>query len=239
VAIVLIVEDDATIGGVVESSLRAHGYDAVWVTDGRTALAKAATVEFDLVLIDLGLPDLDGIEVCRRLRRKLPSAVLVMLTARSAEMDIIVGLDAGADDYLTKPVHLGELLARIRAHLRRVGSPAASQSLFLGDLVLDMGSRRVTIRGSEVRLRTKEFDLLARLAREPDAAVSRETLMADVWDQDWIGSTKTLDVHVASLRSKIGGGGISARVPMIRTLRGYGYRLELPAGNGTNKAGGE
>jgi DNA-binding response OmpR family regulator len=239
VAIVLIVEDDATIGGVVESSLRAHGYDAVWVTDGRTALAKAATVEFDLVLIDLGLPDLDGIEVCRRLRRKLPAAVLVMLTARSAEMDIIVGLDAGADDYLTKPVHLGELLARIRAHLRRVGSPAASQSLFLGDLVLDMGSRRVTIRGSEVRLRTKEFDLLARLAREPDAAVSRETLMADVWDQDWIGSTKTLDVHVASLRSKIGGGGISARVPMIRTLRGYGYRLELPAGNGTNKAGGE
>lgn len=238
-AIVLIVEDDATIGGVVESSLRAHGYDAVWVTEGRTALATAATVEFDLVLIDLGLPDLDGIEVCRRLRRKLPAAVLVMLTARSAEMDIIVGLDAGADDYLTKPVHLGELLARIRAHLRRVGSPAASQSLFLGDLVLDMGSRRVTIRGSEVRLRTKEFDLLARLAREPDAAVSRETLMADVWDQDWIGSTKTLDVHVASLRSKIGGGDISARVPTIRTLRGYGYRLELPTGSGTNKAGGE
>ncbi|WP_297500338.1 response regulator transcription factor [Pseudonocardia sp.] len=237
--IVLIVEDDATIGGVVESSLRAHGYDVVWVTDGRTALAKAATTEFDLVLIDLGLPDLDGIEVCRRLRRKLPAAVLVMLTARSAEMDVIVGLDAGADDYLTKPVHLGELLARIRAHLRRVGSPAASQSLFLGDLVLDMGSRRVTIRGTEVTLRTKEFDLLARLAREPDAAVSRETLMADVWDQNWIGSTKTLDVHVASLRSKIGSGGTSAHVPMIRTLRGYGYRLELPAGSGTNRAGSE
>jgi DNA-binding response OmpR family regulator len=237
VAIVLIVEDDATIGGIVESSLRAHGYDAVWVTDGRTALVRAATVEFDLVLIDLGLPDLDGIEVCRRLRRKLPAAVLVMLTARSAEMDVIVGLDAGADDYLTKPVHLGELLARIRAHLRRVGSPAASQSLFLGDLVLDMGSRRVTIRGTEVTLRTKEFDLLARLAREPDAAVSREALMADVWDQNWIGSTKTLDVHVASLRSKIGSGGTSARVPMIRTLRGYGYRLEIPEA-GRKRQGG-
>jgi DNA-binding response OmpR family regulator len=237
VAIVLIVEDDATIGGVVESSLRAHGYDAVWVTDGRTALARAATIEFDLVLIDLGLPDLDGIEVCRRLRRKLPAAVLVMLTARSAEMDVIVGLDAGADDYLTKPVHLGELLARIRAHLRRVGSPAASQSLFLGDLVLDMGSRRVTIRGTEVTLRTKEFDLLARLAREPDAAVSREALMADVWDQNWIGSTKTLDVHVASLRSKIGSGGTSARVPMIRTLRGYGYRLEVPEAGRTRQGG--
>ncbi|MEK6441807.1 response regulator transcription factor [Pseudonocardia sp. T1-2H] len=236
-AIVLIVEDDATIGGIVESSLRAHGYDAVWVTDGRTALARAATIEFDLVLIDLGLPDLDGIEVCRRLRRKLPAAVLVMLTARSAEMDVIVGLDAGADDYLTKPVHLGELLARIRAHLRRVGSPAASQSLFLGDLVLDMGSRRVTIRGTEVTLRTKEFDLLARLAREPDAAVSREALMADVWDQNWIGSTKTLDVHVASLRSKIGSGGTSARVPMIRTLRGYGYRLEIPEA-GRKRQGG-
>lgn len=237
-AVVLIVEDDTTIGGVVESSLRAHGYDAVWVTHGRTALHKAAAAEFDLVLIDLGLPDLDGIEVCRRLRRRLPSAVLVMLTARTTEMDIIVGLDAGADDYLTKPVQLGELLARIRAHLRRVGPTAASSLLSLGDLVLDMGSRRVTIQGAEVTLRTKEFDLLARLAREPDAAVSRETLMTDVWDENWVGSTKTLDVHVASLRSKMGAGGTTAHVPTIRTLRGYGYRLELPDSSRGNKAGG-
>jgi DNA-binding response OmpR family regulator len=238
VAIVLIVEDDATIGGVVRSSLCAHGYDAVWVTHGRTALDEAATIEFDLVLIDLGLPDLDGVDLCRRLRRVLPSAVLVMLTARSNEMDVIVGLDAGADDYLTKPVQLGELLARIRAHLRRVGSSAAVSSLALGDLVLDMGSRRVTIGGTEVTLRTKEFDLLARLAREPDAAVSRETLMSDVWDENWVGSTKTLDVHVASLRSKISAGGTTARVPTIRTLRGFGYRLEHPDRSRANRAGG-
>ena len=230
-ASVLVVEDDATIGDVLESSLRAHGYDAVRVTEGRAALSASARSPFDLVLIDLGLPDLDGVEVCRRIRRDQPSSVIIMVTARSAEMDVVLGLEAGADDYLTKPLRLAELLARIRAQFRRVAPPEGSAVVRLGDLCVDVPGRRVTAGGAEVPLRTKEFDLLARLAREPDTAVSRDSLMADVWDEHWHGSTKTLDVHVAALRRRIADAGAGLRMPRITTLRGHGYRLENP-GNG-------
>ncbi|GAA4696188.1 response regulator transcription factor [Pseudonocardia yuanmonensis] len=227
---VLVVEDDDTIGDVVASSLRSHGYEVELARTGGAAVAAVDAARgpgVDLVLLDLGLPDLDGVEVCRRLRQRLPAAVIVMLTARRAEMDVVVGLDAGADDYLTKPVRLHELLARIRAHLRRAGPPAAPSVVQLGDLSLDVGGRRVLVRGRELALRSKEFDLLARLAREPDTAVSRETLMADVWDEHWHGPTRTLDVHVASLRRRIASCD-GARVPRITTLRGHGYRLEHP-----------
>ena len=227
---VLVVEDDETIGSVLDSSLRAHGHHVVWQRTGRRALRVASETDFDLVLLDLGLPDLDGVEVCRQLRASNPTTVLVILTARTEEMDVVVGLEAGADDYLTKPVRLAELLARVRAHLRRVApvTPGAQPLLAVADLLVDTGSRRATIAGREMPLRAKEFDLLARLAAAPEVAISRETLMADVWDENWFGPTKTLDVHVAALRRKLAGMAGLGSVPRIVTLRGHGYRLEVP-----------
>ena len=219
----LIVEDDETIGGALAESMRTHGHSVTWARSGTQALGAAGP--FDLVLLDLGLPDLDGVEVCRRLRLEHPSAVIVMLTARSEEMDVVVGLEAGADDYLVKPVRLVELHARVRAHLRR-GTAAAPERSLIGDLLVDNASRRVTVAGQEVALRSKEFDLLARLAAEPGKAVGRETLMAEVWDEHWFGSTKTLDVHIATLRRRLREHADAGSIPEITTLRGHGYRLE-------------
>ncbi len=229
---ILLVEDDATIGEVLAASLRSHAYDVIWERTGAAALTCAAAGAVDLIVLDLGLPDLEGTEVCRLLRRAQPGCVLVILTARSAEMDVVVGLDSGADDYLIKPVRLAEFHARLRAHLRRndAATGTAREVRRFGDLVVDVPRRRVTVAGREMRLRPKEFDLLARLAAEPDVALRRETLMSDVWDAHWFGSTKTLDVHVAALRRRIAemAGATAAEVPEIVTIRGHGYRLELP-----------
>jgi DNA-binding response OmpR family regulator len=227
-ASVLLVEDDETIGRALQSSLALHGYEVQWECTGQAALAAAQDRDRDLVLLDLGLPDLDGVEVCRRLRRLSPNSVLVMLTARQDEIDVVLGLEAGADDYLAKPVRLAELQARLRAHLRR-GTGHVGALTTIGDLTIDSASRQVAVAGREVVLRAKEFDLLERLAQSVGAAVTRETLMSDVWDEHWFGSTKTLDVHVAALRRKLAIDVPAGHwVPVITTLRGHGYRLDEP-----------
>jgi DNA-binding response OmpR family regulator len=221
----LLVEDDAEIGEQLSAALAGQGYRVGWARTGRDALDRiAAAGRVDLVLLDLGLPDIDGIALVRQLRSALPDTVLVMLTAHTEEIDVVLGLDAGADDYLTKPFRLTELLARVRAHLRRGGTnPALSAPVVVGRLRVEPASRRVTVDGREVALRPKEFDLLGVLTRGAGEALSRERLMAEVWDENWFGPTKTLDMHVLALRRKLADAGLTGT---ITTLRGHGYRYE-------------
>lgn len=224
----MVVEDDETIGGVLRSSLSAHGHEVTWAGTGSAALGAAEDQQFDLVLLDLGLPVMDGVDVCRVLRSRQPGAVLVVLTARDEEIDVVVGLEAGADDYLTKPFRLGELLARIHAHLRRAQPLVPAAVTAAGLLRVNEQTRRAHLGESELLLRSKEFDLLARFLASPGTALSRATLMADVWDPQWYGSTKTLDVHVSSLRAKLHTAAQESHVsaPTIVAVRAYGYRLE-------------
>jgi DNA-binding response OmpR family regulator len=224
----LVVEDDVTIGRTLRTSLIANGHAVTWVQSGAGAVSAVEEGSFGLVLLDLGLPDMDGLEVCRQLRASQPACTIVILTARDEEIDVVVGLESGADDYLTKPFRLAELMARVRAHLRR-NAPSADEPrvLRVGTLEVDTAARRVWVGDVEVSLRAKEFDLLARLAAEPGTAVSRTSLMSDVWDENWFGSTKTLDVHLSALRRKLA---VASRdgvqAPEIVTLRARGYRLE-------------
>jgi DNA-binding response OmpR family regulator len=225
----LIVEDDLPIGRALHTGLSGSGHDAVWVQTGRDALDALSLGGFDLALVDLGLPDLDGVDVCRRIRADQPRCVVVILTARDEEIDVVLGLDAGADDYLTKPFRLAELMARVNAHLRR-GAANMSETAVLrvGDLAVDTAARRVHLGSAEVALRAKEFDLLARLASSAGTVVSRTDLIRDVWDENWFGSTKTLDVHLSALRRRLTevSRQCGTAAPEIVTLRGRGYRLD-------------
>ena len=217
---ILLVEDDEAIASGLVRVLRSQGHRVRHLGRGRQALAAAGD-EVGLVILDLGLPDLDGIEVCRRLRRARPELAILILTARDQELDLVAGLDAGADDYLVKPFRLAELLARVRAHLRRAAGATAGGDgpLRAGAITVDRAARRAWRDGEELALRPREFELLALLAAEAGRAVTRQRIMREVWDTGWLGSTKTLDTHILTLRSKLGAGAIT-------TLRGVGYRLE-------------
>jgi DNA-binding response OmpR family regulator len=217
---VLLAEDDTSIAEPLARALRREGYDVDVLAEGRGAVTQALTGLTDLVVLDLGLPDMDGLEVCRRIRESLPNLPVLMLTARADEVDTVVGLDAGADDYVTKPFRLAELLARVRALLRR----NVSDSPVIGDVRIDIGSRRAWVRGEELQLTTKEFDLLRVLMRDVGNVVTRETIMREVWDASWWGSTKTLDMHISWLRRKLGDDATNPRY--ITTVRGVGFRFE-------------
>ncbi|HEX6499178.1 MAG TPA: response regulator transcription factor [Micromonosporaceae bacterium] len=216
---VLLVEDDVRVAGALETALRRRGYDLVRAATAAQALAAPPV---DLVLLDLNLPDRDGIEVCRELRRR-GNVGIIAVTARGEERDRIAGLRSGADDYVVKPFGIAELQARIDAVMRRVAfSRAAPCAVTVGPLVVDLAAHRVTVHGGEVSLTRKEFDLLAALARRAGEVVSRDHLLAEVWHTTWAGTLRTVEVHVASLRAKLGDAGL------IQTVRGVGYRLRDP-----------
>lgn len=229
---VLIVEDDPSVGASLVDGLGLNGFDPRWVTTGAEALTAADDV--DVVLLDLGLPDLDGLEVCRQLRA-VSDVPIVVLSARTEEVDRILSLERGADDHLVKPVSLRELVARLRALERRMArlsgrastSEPADRVTEVGRLRVDPRTRTVTVGGEPVDLTPKEYDLLAALLADPGAVRTREELMDEVWDEHWFGSTKTLNVHVASLRSKLGD------PAWIATVRGVGFRLVDPDAGAT------
>ena len=220
---VLLVEDERSIAEPFASALTRSGFRTTVAATGSEAMALIAELDPDVVLLDLSLPDGDGRDICRRLR--LESDVpIIMVTASGTVTDRVVGLELGADDYVVKPFATGEVIARIRAVLRRGrGAQGPDGTLAVQDLRIDLGARRVWAGDRELELTRKEFDLLARLARDAGRVVTRESLMSDVWDLNWFGSTKTLDVHIAWLRRKLGDD--PGAPTYIHTVRGVGFRL--------------
>ncbi|MFP8887491.1 MULTISPECIES: response regulator transcription factor [Streptomyces] len=249
----LLVEDDDRVAAALSAVLARHGFDVVHARGGEEALRRllpdGAASPFDVVLLDLGLPDIDGFEVCGRIRR-LTSTPVIMVTARADVRSRVHGLNLGADDYVVKPYDTAELLARIHAVSRRTapaapapagapGDPGADRAaggdggsaraagtgeLSLGPLTIEADTRRVTVHGEAVSLTRKEFDLLALLAQRPGVVFRREQIISEVWRTNWEGTGRTLEVHIASLRSKL------ALPALIETVRGVGYRLVTPTG---------
>ncbi|OAH16445.1 response regulator transcription factor [Streptomyces jeddahensis] len=233
---VLLVEDDEPVAESLRRGLLRYGFEVEWVTTGRDALTAAGAPHdpYDVVLLDLGLPDTDGLDVCKALRADSDVPIIV-ISARSDETDRVVGLEIGADDYVSKPFGVREVIARIRAVLRRV-QPRAQQAAAAPDrygprLTVDRKAARVHLDGTEVVLTPKEYDLLAFLTEEPGALMSREQIMEAVWDANWFGPTKTLDVHVAALRRKLAG------AITIEAVRGVGFRLVIEDESGVGDPG--
>ena len=216
----MLAEDDEGIREPLARALEREGHRVEAFATGSEAAACGVAGEHDLLILDVGLPEVDGIEVCRQVREHRPSVPIVFLTARVEERDAIAGLDAGADDYITKPFRLAELLARVRSQLRRT----STEQFEAGDVRVDAGARRAWLGDEELELSPKEFDLLTLLVREAGRVVTRERIMAEVWDENWFGSTKTLDTHVSWLRRKLGDD--AAAPGRLVTVRGVGLRFE-------------
>jgi DNA-binding response OmpR family regulator len=216
----LLAEDDEGIREPLARALRREGHEVDAVADGTSAARLGSGQDYALLVLDIGLPGLGGLDVCRQIRRERPTVPIVLLTAQDGELDAVAGLDAGADDYVTKPFRLAELLARVRAQLRR----SAPDVLRAGDVVVDPAARRAWVGGDELELTPKEFELLELLVRNAGLVVERERVMEEVWDENWFGSTKTLDMHVSALRRKLGDD--AAAPTRITTVRGVGLRFE-------------
>jgi DNA-binding response OmpR family regulator len=218
---ILIVEDEQAIADLVRAYLRREGFDVVWARSGEQALEELSRHPVRLVILDLGLPGgIDGFEVCRRLRSRTSVPVLI-LSAREDEIDRVAGLEAGADDYVVKPFSPRELVARVKAILRRAGGTTANseETLAVGEIWLDRGSRITTVAGEPVALTSREFDLLAALLAHPGVVLSRDRLLELAWQGEFAGGTRTVDVHVAQLRAKLG------RPDFVETVRGAGYKV--------------
>jgi DNA-binding response OmpR family regulator len=216
---VLVVDDEPNIADLVDLYLTREGFRVVKATTGEAGVRAVAEHRPRLVVLDVGLPDIDGLEVCRRLRQQ-SSIPVIFLTARDGEIDRVLGLELGADDYVTKPFSPAELVARVKAVLRRAEGPAAPEIVQVGTATIDVGRREVRVADEPVPFTTKEFDLLRFLAERPGLALSRQQILDGVWGYDWFGDARTVDVHLGQVRKKLGG------AVRIDTVRGVGYRLE-------------
>ena len=217
---IVVVDDEPNIADLVDLYLAREGFRVLKTGTGEGGLQAVRDHRPRLVVLDVGLPDVDGLEVCKRLRATSQIPV-IFLTARDSEVDRVLGLELGGDDYLTKPFSPAELVARVKAVLRRVdGGGAAAEVMQIGDVAIDVGRREVRVAGSPVEFTTKEFDLLRYLAERPGLALSRQQILDGVWGYDWYGDARTVDVHIAQVRKKLG------NAVQIKTVRGVGYRLE-------------
>jgi DNA-binding response OmpR family regulator len=218
---ILVVDDEPNIADLVDLYLAREGYRVLQAATGASGLEAVNTHRPRLVVLDVGLPDMDGLEVCKRLRQTSQIPV-IFLTARDGEVDRVLGLELGGDDYLTKPFSPAELVARVKAVLRRTDGGPAPEVVQAGAATIDTGRREVRVRDEPVELTTKEFDLLRYLAERPGLALSRQQILDGVWGYDWFGDARTVDVHIAQVRKKVGD------AVTITTVRGVGYRLEAP-----------
>jgi DNA-binding response OmpR family regulator len=216
---ILVVDDEPNIAELIELYLSREGYHVVKAGAGEAAVRAAAEHRPRLVVLDIGLPDIDGLEVCRRLRQT-STVPVIFLTARDSEVDRVVGLELGADDYVTKPFSPPELVARVKAVLRRADPATTTQIIQVADATIDLGRREVRVRGEVTAFTTREFELLHFLAEHPGLALSRQQILDGVWGYDWFGDERTVDVHLAQIRKKLDG------AVRIDTVRGIGYRLE-------------